>query len=55
MCLAQGQVYIVDLKIDKNCCKQTLAILGVQVVSVYSYTEPTTDNCIGYVHGSENS
>ena len=34
------------LKIDKNRCKQTLAsipcFLGLHVVSVYSYKEPTT-------------
>ena len=36
-------------KIDENRCKQTVAsflFLGVQVVSVYSYIEPTTDYCI---------
>ena len=42
---------IVVSKIDENRCKQTLAseftlILGVQVVPVYSYIEPTTDYCI---------
>ena len=37
-------------KIDENRCKQTLASLpcfgGIQVVSVYSYNEPTTEYCI---------
>ena len=39
------KLYKVDFKIDKNWCKQILAslswFLGVQVVSVYSYIEPT--------------
>ena len=43
-------VCFVVSKIDENRCKQTLASVpcfgGIQVVSVYSYNEPTTEYCI---------
>ena len=45
-------IHIVVSKIDDNRCKHVqktgefTLILGVQIVLVYSYIEPTTDYCI---------
>ena len=46
---AHKYIVIVVSNIDENRCKNTGEFnlnLGVQVVSLYSYIEPTTDYCI---------